>query len=283
MTRPTPTPTRSRSLGVSLAKTTAAAAFVTVLAACGDSTAPQTSTLSDAQVAADVAATSGDAIAGAVADFANDAGAAGIAAATAANCPYDAATKTHVCSRTTERGLAVTRTYQFRDASGTPTQSYDAANTASIFFTRAAEGTVTATTESGATGSSATHRSAQRTVTGLLGDETQRVWNGSGESHDTTDYTGPGGTRHYAGAATETARDVVLKLPRASFPYPASGTISRTVSFTLTVSGARDVTRTVSRTVVATFNGTNLVPLGVNGFATCTLNLDTGKVSGCAK
>lgn len=292
------------SLGATAAtafRTLAATAAVVTLAACGDATAPAATSLSDAQVAADVAATAGDAIAGAVLDFGDDQTAAGLTASVAdlsttdamvragvasaaavTGCPYDAASQTHVCSRVTERGLEVTRTYQFRDAAGTPMQSYDAANTASIYFTRSADGTVTATTATGVTWTGATHRSHQRTVTGLLGDETQRVWNGTGESHDTTDYSGTGGTRHYAGASTETTRDVVMALPRASFPYPQSGTITRTTELTLTTTGARDVTKTVSRTIVATFNGTALVPIQVND-VTCTLNLDTHKVTGCTK
>lgn len=280
------------SLGATVATLAATAAVVT-LAACGDATAPASPSLSDAQIAADVAATAGDAIAGAVLDLGDDQTAAGLtasvadlsttdAAAAVTGCPYDAASQTHVCSRVTERGLEVTRTYQFRDAAATPMQNYDAANTASIYFTHAADGTVTATTATGVTWTGATHRSGQRTVTGLLGDETQRVWNGTGETHDTTDYAGTGGTRHYAGASTETTRDVVMALPRASFPYPQSGTITRTTQLTLTITGTRDVTKTVSRTIVATFNGTALVPIRVND-VTCTLNLDTHKVTGCSK
>ena len=284
------------SLGATAATavmTLAATAVVVTLAACGDATAPAPASLSDAQIAADVAATAGDAIAGAVLDFGDDQTTAGLtasvadlstmdAAAAVTGCPYDAASQTHVCSRVTERGLEVTRTYQFRDAAATPMQSYDAANTASIYFTHTADGTVTATTATGVTWTAATHRSHQRTVTGLLGDETQRVWNGTGESHDTTDYSGTGGTRHYAGASTETTRDVVMALPHASFPYPQSGTITRTADLTVTVTGTRDVTKTVSRTIVATFNGTALVPIQVND-VTCTLNLDTHKVSACSK
>lgn len=280
------------SLGAT-ATTLLAAAAVATLAACGDATAPASTSLSDAQIAADVAATAGDAIAGAVLAFGDDQTAAGLTASVAdvsttdvaaavTGCPYDVASQTHVCSRVTERGLEVTRTYQFRDAAATPMQSYDAANTASIYFTRTADGTVTATTATGVTWTGATHRSDQRTVTGLLGNETQRVWNGTGESHDTTDYSGTGGTRHYAGASTETTRDVVMALPRASFPYPQSGTITRTAELTLTITGTRDLTKTVSRTIVATFNGTALVPIQVND-VTCTLHLDTHKVTACSK
>ncbi|HET7457866.1 MAG TPA: hypothetical protein VFJ74_09435 [Gemmatimonadaceae bacterium] len=282
---PTPRSRSRRSLGAGLTL----AAAVAALAACGDSVAPRTSALSDAQIAADVAATAGEAIAGEVADFSSDASAAGVASVAAAapaavvGCPYDAATRTHVCAAVTERGLEVTRTYQFRDASTTPMQSYDAASTASIYFTRTADGNVTATTETGATWTAATHRSAQQTVSGLLGDETQRVWDGGGESHDTTAYSDAAGSRRYAGAATQTTREVVMKLQHASFPYPTSGTISRSVNYTLTVVGAVDATRTVSRTAVATFNGTALVPLVVNDAVTCTLNLDTGKIGGCGR
>jgi hypothetical protein len=287
------------SLGARAATLVAAAATAAALAACGDTVAPTTGSLSDGQIAADVAASTGEAIAGDVLDFGGDLSAAGVAsianlgttggmvrasiAAAVASCPYDAASQTHVCAAVTERGLTVTRTYQFRDAADTPTQSYDAANTASIFFTRTADGTVTATNLNGVTWTGTTHRSQQSTVTGLLGDETQRVWNGIGQSHDTTDYSGTGGSRHYAGATIETTRDVVMALPRASFPYPQSGTITRTVDFTLTATnGSGEITKAVSRTVNVTFNGTAQVPIQVND-VTCSLNLDTHRVSGCIR
>jgi hypothetical protein len=267
-----------------VAATAATVAAIATLAACGDSTAPIPSGLTDAEIAADVAALSGSAVAADVGTFHDDEAVAGIGAA-GAGCSYDATSQTHVCTVTTENGLQVTRTYQFRDAADAPMQSYDAANTASVHFTRSVVGTVTTTTATGATWTGATHRDETRTVTGLLGDETQRVWNGTGTSHDTTSYTATAGTRRYAGSVTQTVHDVVMTLPRSANPYPTSGTLTRAVEFTVSAnsgSGSTGASRSVARTVTVTFNGTALVPLQTNDLS-CTLNLDTGRVSGCTK
>lgn len=271
-----------------------AVVLAVVLAACDSSTAPDAAAVSDAQVSADVAATSGDAVATDVAGLLADEAVAGIAsgAATAgataaavigaAGCPYDAATQYHVCSRVTERGLEVTRRYQFRDASGTPTQSYDPERTAAIDFRGTVDGSLSATTDAGVSWTRATHESDGRTVTGLAGAETQRTWNGSGTGADTTTHTDGTRTRHYAATATHQAKDVVVKLPRASFPWPQSGTMTRTVNAKLEIEGGRAATRQVSRTVTVTFNGTAQVPLTVNGLS-CTLDLETHRVSGCGR
>lgn len=250
------------------------------LAACGDSsTAPRTAAVSDAQISADVAATAGDAAARDVGDFAADEAVFG---GSAPSCPYDAASGFHVCTRVTERGLELVRKYQFRDASSTPTQNYDPSTTASIVFVRTADGSLSGTTEDGVAWTKGTHLSATRTVTGLAGAETQRVWNGTGTSADTATYTGATATRHYAASTSHTTTDVVVKLPRSTNPWPLSGTVTRTVNAKLTVDGARDASRTISRTAVVTFNGTSTVPITVNGLS-CTLNLETQKVSGCTR
>jgi len=249
------------------------------LTACGDSaTAPRIAPVSDAQISADVAALTGDAAARDVGELAADEALAGGSTV----CPYDAATGYHTCTRVTERGLELVRKYQFRDASETPTQNYDASTTASIVFERTADGTLSGTTDGGLAWVKITHQSATRTVSGLAGTETQRLWQGNGASADTASYTGPLATRRYAATTTHMANDVVVRLPRSTYPWPQSGTITRTVNAKLTVDGSTDASRIISRTAVVTFNGTSTVPITVNGLA-CTLDLETQKVSGCTR
>ncbi|MFL5575822.1 MAG: hypothetical protein ACJ79S_07645 [Gemmatimonadaceae bacterium] len=269
-------------------------AGVAGVAACDSSTAPRAPGAVDAQVSADVAATAGEGVAADVASLLADETLAGVAAgaalsgaraatvAEAAGCPFDAATQYHLCSRTTERGLDLTRRYQFRDASGAPMESYDPERTAAIAFGRTLDGHLSGTTAAGVSWTAATHQSAERIVSGLAGAETQRVWNGSGSSADTTTHSDGATTRHYAATTAHLARNVVVKLPRSSFPWPQSGTMTRTVSADLEVVGARDGTRRVSRTVTVTFNGTARVPLVVNDLS-CTLDLETGRVSDCGR
>ena len=137
-----------------------------------------------------------------------------------------------------------------------------------------------ATSDAGVSWTEARHEQSERIVSGLAGPETQRVWNGTGTSADTATHSASGGTRSYAKSTTFAAANVVEKLPRSSFRWPQSGTITRTVSAKLSTSGSGDVTRTVQRTVVVTFNGTSLVPITLGDLA-CTLNLETARVSGC--
>ena len=252
-----------------------------LLAACGDApTGLRSVSVSDAQISADVAAAAGDAVAGDVAHVLAAETIAGLAGPTT-GCPYDAVSSYHVCTTVTGGGLEVVRRYQFRDASGTPAENFDPSLTASVNFVRRVDGSVTGTTGAGASWTRAVHESADNTVSGLAGAETQRVWNGLGTGADTSTHVAAAGTRVYAASVTNATRDVVMKLPRSEFAWPQSGTISRTVTAKLTLDGARDATRTITRTAVVTFNGTSSVPLVVNGLA-CTLDLSARTVSGCA-
>jgi hypothetical protein len=265
-----------------LARAIALAPLAALLAACGDSSVlvPRSATLSDAQISRDVAAASGSAVAGDVTDLLTGESAAGLTSAAPATCPYDAASRYHVCPATTSNGLTVARRFQFRDASGTPSQSFDPALTASVNFLRALDGSVSGTGGSdGATWTRGVHETSDRTVSGLAGTETQRVWNGTDTGADTTVYTGSAATRTYAATVTQTSRDVVLSVPRVANSWPLSGTVTRVVTARLTTSASTAV-RNVARTVTVTFNGTSVVPIEVNGLA-CKLDLATRSISGC--
>ena len=61
--------------------------------------------------------------------------------------------------------------------------------------------------------------------------------------------------RTYATSGGQTSRDVVYQLPRATHPWPASGSIARSVTGTLTVDGTGHVERTVSRNVTVNWEG----------------------------
>ena len=100
-------------------------------------------------------------------------------------------------------------------------------------------------------------------VTGLLGQETQRVWNGSG-SGDVfrSRHLDDGTERSYDMESTAVIKDVVRGVPRADFPYPLEGTITRTIHAVITIDGA-----TEERDIVAviTFDGDNTATMTVDG------------------
>ncbi len=150
------------------------------------------------------------------------------------------------------------RTVTFYDAAGTIMDGYDAELTASINIVVEASGTVerqgwTATVS----------RSRDLTVSGLAGPETSRTWNGTGSGTVTgSQHTDEHGDRSYDMASSVVIDAVVRNLPREENPWPASGTITRTVTITITTA---DGVVTRERTAVLTFDGTQFALLTVNG------------------
>jgi hypothetical protein len=101
------------------------------------------------------------------------------------------------------------------------------------------------------------------TVSGLLGEETERTWNGHGsDKHSKVRITDEGDMERHFESET-TIEDVVVGVPRSENPWPLSGTITRHVKVEIINGPNGDVTR--ERTVVVTFNGTQTVTLSVNG------------------
>ena len=257
-------------------------ALVALMAACGDDSSlliPRTPSFTDAQISRDVAAAAGQAVALDVVDLLRGEVAAGLTSNAAASCPYDAASGYHVCPSLTLDALTIARRFQFRDASGTAAQSYDASLTASVNFLRTLDGSVSGSTSEGLAWTRGIHETSNRTVSGMAGDETQRVWNGTDIGADTTVYTGASNSRTYAASVSQTATDVVVAVPRSATSWPLSGTVTRVVTAKLTQTSTTAV-RNIVRTATVTFNGTSSVPIVVNGLA-CTLDLAAAAITGC--
>lgn len=162
----------------------------------------------------------------------------------------------------------VSRTVTFFDTSGVEQTAYDPNTTASVRIQMSLAGDVQ---RSGWTASIT--RTRDITVSGLEGQETSRTWNGTGtgtimrSSH--TDGTG---SRTYDMSSSATITDVVVGVPRSQNPWPLSGSITRSITVTIT-RGDRTETRT--RTVTITFNGTQ--------FATLTVGDETFEVDLAAR
>jgi hypothetical protein len=118
------------------------------------------------------------------------------------------------------------------------------------------------------------------TVSGLLGAETTRRWDGYGASADTNTHHDAISTRRYAGRSSDSLKAVVYPQPRTHGSFPLSGSTIRVVNFTVTSTGRGIETRSVDRRVVTTYNGTADARIQ-SGTVTCTLHLDTHKVDGC--
>lgn len=256
-------------------------ALLASLAACADSNAP-TGTVSDSMLTADAATDAGQAAALDVAQMGASESDAGVPSAVSAqssagSCTYSSSTGRFTCPTvTTPEGLTLNRSYAYF-AGGAAQSSYDAAATDSINFQWTLGGTLAATG-----GTAWLNHARSLTVSGLAGTETQRTWNGLGTRTDSTLVTGDKGTRKTKIVASSSVDHVVFRLPRSTYPYPQSGTITHDVAITSVLDGSSGSTsRSATRHVVVTFDGTRTASMVV-GTTQCTLDLVTRAVS-CAK
>jgi hypothetical protein len=242
-----------RRIGI-LASVPAALWFI----GCSDANAPQST--ADTLVTLDVAQYSADATSDDILMM-TDGSATAFTAPSAAG-PFDGS-------------LTFTRQVTYLDADGAEMTSYDPLLTASIHFVMSLDGTRSLTGARG-TLSVTVSRSRDFTVSGLLGQETERTWNGTGSaSKNRVVVSTQSGDRTYDFSATTTVTDVVIPVPHTADSWPLSGTITREVTVQV-VNGLGD-TITRDRTVVVTFNGTEFVPLTVNGVE-YTLDLATREI-----
>jgi len=152
-----------------------------------------------------------------------------------------------------------THTATFFDADGNEQEARDPLTTASIHLV--VESTHEFSRDSW-TGTG--ERSRDIWITGLEGEETERTVNGTGSGTvNRSQHTDSTGTRTYDMSSTSTIEDIVHPVPRADDAWPLSGTITREVTINVLNGPNGDVTRT--RTVVITFNGTNLPIMTVDG------------------
>jgi hypothetical protein len=259
-------------------------ALLLTAAACGDGgTAPDNSGVN---ITNDVIVAGSDLLRGDLALLALNEGSASLSVArigtplysvspqtSASGCTYDVATGRHSCAASAEGQLSVTRSYRYQDAASAAQQAYSPATTAAINFATSAVGQHTGEAVVGSVA-----RSRNVTVSGLAGTETERVWNGSGSDSLDVEVHGATITRRYVMRSTVAVTNVVYGVPRSSNPYPTSGQVQYDVRVTQTADGAQPVSRTATRRVTITFNGTVAVPLTV-GMLGCTLYLDTRGVA----
>jgi hypothetical protein len=184
------------------------------------------------------------------------------------NCTYNTETQRVVCPPfTRDNGLVVNRSYMFFDAQNGIQQAYDALLTAKADVQTHVQGDKTV-----GNWSAVIDRNRDLLVTGLLGDETQRTWNGTGTSMATRSRHRDNGDRSYDISCALTVADVVVPVEHGSDRFPISGTITRVCTITFTA-GPRQG-QTVTRTAVVTFNGTSTATLTI-GDKTFDLDLTT--------
>lgn len=186
-------------------------------------------------------------------------------------CVYNATSQRVECAPIQRDGVSITRSFQFTAADGSIEQAFDRLLTAAANVEADVSGQVsrenwTATVD----------RHRNLTATGLTGAETQRTWNGTGNGTVTrSKHTDGSETRTYNITYTTGVNAVVVPVPHTADSWPTSGSITRQMSIKIE-GGPRDG-QTVERTVTVTFNGTQLVPITING-KTFTFDLKTRKI-----
>jgi hypothetical protein len=254
-----------------------ALALATMLAACSDS--PTAAGTEDAESLAtlDMAAVAGDQIAADVGMVVLNEGAFGLPTVPLArfgswnnDCAFDRLLRKFACQVRHIGSFDVSRSFEFFDALGAVQDAFDPATTASAHF----ESTVTG--EANRNGFSASFtRKRNLTVSGLEGAETTHIVNGTTTADAArSQHTDGGRSRSYVLQGSGAIVDLVIPVPRSADGWPLSGTITRDLSFERENSAGKN--RSGSRKAEVTFNGTQFVPMTVNG-RSFTLDLATGR------
>ncbi len=193
------------------------------------------------------------------------------------NCAFDAGSGRVVCEPVTRGGLTITKSAQFKDAAGTVQSAFDSHTTNSINTQISVTGTVER--RNGVT-TEVDHQS-DRTVSGLAEGSTQRTVNGSAHGHELTTGSNDHGDFSLERTAEETIQGLVIPVNGEGRPsFPTAGTVTRSMTVTLTREGSEP--RTMTRTEVITYNGgdTATIVITHNGETkTCTLPLPRGRPS----
>lgn len=192
----------------------------------------------------------------------------------ARHCDFTAATGI-VCSDTTRNGIIATRTVQFTSSSGEVQSRFDSTTTG-VTVSSSVSGSVTRRDSS----TSTVNETSSETVTGLR--DTARVVNAKSSGTETS----TGKSREGAFTAKRTTSDTITNvvIPRWTsvrhFPYPVAGTISRSMSVTVTIEGQAATTTSRSETITYDGSSTAKVVIVKDGVTqNCTLPLPHGRLS----
>ena len=181
------------------------------------------------------------------------------------------------CTSTTRDGLTVTRVSKYTTASGTVQSAIDS-TTNTVVQTTSVKGTATRRDSS----TSVVDETSSQTVTGLAKGSTQRTFNGTSAGTETTTGTSSNGAFTSKRVAGDTVQNVVVPVPSSTSapPYPTAGTVIRSITATVTLSGQAGTTH--ARREVVTYDGSATAKVVITQDGTtqnCTLPLPRGRLS----
>ncbi len=194
------------------------------------------------------------------------------------NCAFSTTTNRIECATITHDGLTINRSFSFLDATGTVQQAFDTGTTNTVNIKKSVSGTVS----HHETVASTVNGSSDLTVAGLATGSTRRTVNGTSAGTDATTGTRDGVAFTASRAAGDTITGLVIPIQMDHPTYPTAGTIVRSMSATVTLTG--QTPSTSSRREVITFDGsaTAKVVITHDGVTkNCTKPLPHGRLT-CA-
>ncbi|HEV8218086.1 MAG TPA: hypothetical protein VGP95_19675 [Gemmatimonadaceae bacterium] len=192
------------------------------------------------------------------------------------NCAFSSSTGLVTCTGNTRDGLTVTRVSSYKNAAGQAQEKIDS-TTNTIATTTTVKGTATRRDSS----TSVVDETSSQTVTGLAKGSTQRTINGASAGSESTTGKSDQGAFTSKRVAGDTVTNVVIPVSTSSGPsYPTSGTVVRSISVTVTLSGQAATTH--SRREVVTYDGSATAKVVITQDGTtqnCTLPLPHGRLT----
>jgi hypothetical protein len=194
------------------------------------------------------------------------------------NCVFSTTTNRVECPTITHDGLTINRSFSFLDGSGAVQQAFVRGTTNTVNVKKSVSGTVT----HHETVTSTVNGSSDLTVAGLASGSTQRTVNGTSAGTEST--TGTRETVPFTAlrSAGDTTTGLVIPIQDNHPTFPTAGTIIRSMTATVTLSGKTPSTS--SRREVITFDGsaTAKVVITHDGVTkNCTKPLPFGRLT-CA-
>ena len=192
-----------------------------------------------------------------------------------ATCSFNSGSGREECSETHD-GLTISRTSQFKDASGTVQSAFDSLTTNSINTRISVSGTVTRRDGD----VSAVQHASDRTVTGLAQGSTQRTVNGTSAGQETTTGTDSTGSFTAVRTAGDTVQAVVIPFTSGHPSYPISGSVIRSMKVVVTYAGSAATTSTRREVISYDGSATATIVITHDGETkTCTLPLPHGHLT----
>jgi hypothetical protein len=191
-------------------------------------------------------------------------------------CAFSTTTNRVVC-QTDMRGLAVTRSFSFLDASGAVQQRFDRNTTNTVNVTSTVTGT---TSHHNGDATSTVNASSDFTVAGLASGSTQRTLDGKSAGTESTTGTKHGDAFTASRSAGDTISGIVIPIQDGKPTFPTAGTIIRSMQASITLNGGTPSTS--SRREVITFDGsaTATVVITHDGVTkNCTKPLPHGRLT----